>query len=385
MLNGFQIFDADAHALMTPGMWADLPDHYKLRRPRPIRVADSTDMGRWNTGWLIEGGMHPHPFGPGAEAANTPAMVLPEFGASPQERAAVVGFPVPVGSSDFSDPEARLHDLERMGIDIQVLFPTTLYARMTADPGFEAALYRSYNRYMAQRCKFNPKRLKWAGLLPLRETSQAIEALDEMQSLGATAAVIFGTVGDRLLSDAVFTPVWNEFAKRKLPLCVHMGMSYPPFEQLCHSFQDANLIGKVIPAQLAFVALVGHGMLDRYPELKVGFLEFGAEWIFYMFGKMDHYVKVNKQRMPLGVTLPQRDIEDYLKSGRIFVAAEAEDRMLCHEIELLGEDQILCSSDFPHGEGRQSSIAQLLARTDLSGDVKKKIVFDNSVGLFGEP
>ena len=86
MLNGFQVFDADAHALMTPGMWADLPDRYKLRRPRPIRVADSTDMGRWNTGWLIEGGMHPHPFGPGAEAANTPAMVLPEFGASRTRR-----------------------------------------------------------------------------------------------------------------------------------------------------------------------------------------------------------------------------------------------------------------------------------------------------------
>ena len=54
MLNGFQVFDADAHVLMTPGMWADLPDRYKLRCPRPIRVADSADMGRWNTGWLIE-------------------------------------------------------------------------------------------------------------------------------------------------------------------------------------------------------------------------------------------------------------------------------------------------------------------------------------------
>jgi predicted TIM-barrel fold metal-dependent hydrolase len=385
MLNGFRVFDADAHALMTPGMWADLSSEFKLRRPRPIRVADSVDMGRWNTGWLIEGAMHPHPFGPGAEAANTPSMVLSEFGASPQERAAVVGFPVPVGSSDFSDPEARIQDLETMGIDIQVLFPTTLYARMTVDPRFEAALYRSYNRYMAQRCKTNPKRLKWAGLLPLREKTQAIESLDEMQSLGATAAVIFGTAGDRLISDAVFSPVWDEFANRKLPLCVHMGMSYPPLEQLCHSFQDANLIGKVIPAQLAFVALVGHGMLDRYPNLKVGFLEFGAEWIFYMFGKMDHYVRVNKQRMPLGTRLPAQDIEAYFKSGRIFVAAEAEDRMLAQELELLGEDQILCSSDFPHGEGRQSSIAQLLARTDITTEVKRKIVYDNSVGLFGEP
>ena len=385
MLNGFKVYDADAHAFLTPGMWADLPHEYALRRPRPLRVSDAADMGRWNTGWLIEGTMHPHPFGPGAEAANTPAMVLKEFGASAEERASIVGFPVPIGSSDLSDPPARLNDLERLGIDVQVLFPTTLYADMTQDPGFESALFRAYNRYMARQCRSNPKQLKWAGLLPLRDKEHAIEALDEMQSLGATAAVIFGTVGDRLISDAGFTPVWNEFSQRKLPLCVHMGMSYPPFEQLCHSFQDANLIGKVIPAQLAFVALVGHGMLDRYPELKVGFLEFGAEWIFYMAGKMDHYLKVNKRRMPLGAALPQRDVEDYLQSGRIFVSAEAEDTMLVHEIALLGEGQILCSSDFPHGEGRESSIAQLLARKDLSAEVKKKIVFDNSVSLFGEP
>ena len=92
---------------------------------------------------------------------------------------------------------------------------------MTQDPGFEAALYRSYNRYMARQCKANPKRLKWAGLLPLRDTVQAIEALDEMQSLGATAAVIFGTVGDRLLSDASLTPVWeNSLGENSLYVCI---------------------------------------------------------------------------------------------------------------------------------------------------------------------
>ena len=104
-----------------------------------------------------------------------------------------------------------------------------------------------------------------------------------------------------------------------------------------------------------------------------------------MVGKMDHYLTVNKRRMPLGAKLPQRDVEDYLKAGRIFVAAEAEDTMLLHEIALLGEGQLFCSSDFPHGEGRESSIAQLLARKDLNAEVKKKIVYDNSVSLFGEP
>ena len=120
---------------------------------------------------------------------------------------------------------------------------------MVADPGFEAALYRSYNRYVGRQCQAAPKRLKWAGLLPMREQSEALRALDEMQKLGASAAVVFGTVGERLLSDPSFNPIWDVFAQTTLPLCVHMGMSYPPFQELCRSIQDANMIAKALPAQ----------------------------------------------------------------------------------------------------------------------------------------
>ena len=53
-----------------------------------------------------------------------------------------------------------------------MLFPSTLYAHMTSDPGLEAALYRSYNRYVGRQCKTAPKRLRWAGLLPMRERTK---------------------------------------------------------------------------------------------------------------------------------------------------------------------------------------------------------------------
>ena len=83
---------------------------------------------------------------------------------------------------------------------------------MTADPGFEAALFRAYNRYLGAQCQQAPKRLKWSGLLPLRDQRQAFEALEEMQRLGARAAVVFGTAGDRMLSDPSLLPIWDEFA-----------------------------------------------------------------------------------------------------------------------------------------------------------------------------
>ena len=94
--------------------------------------------------------------------------------------------------------------------------------------------------------------------------------------------------------------------------------------------------------------------------MKIGFLEFGAEWIFYMAGRLKHYAVLNKRRMPSSKGLLARDVDDYFKSGRIFVAAEADDAMMTQEMELLGEDQILFSSDFPHDEGRGDALLIML-------------------------
>ena len=247
-----------------------------------MRIDDSADLGRWTNAWLIEGRLLPAPFGPGAQPGNEPKRVLKEFGA-PADSAHFS-----IGSITLADPQARIRDLDDAGVDAQMLFPTTLYARMTSEPGFEAALFRCYNRYMGRQCASNPRRLKWGGLLPMRDPREAFEAIDEMQTLVASAAVVFGTVGERLLSHSSFLPIWEKFASTGLPLCVHMGMSYTPFEQVCQNLFETH--GMSLPAQLAFVALVGDGILDRFPSLKVAFLEFGAEWIFYMIGRLGHYL-----------------------------------------------------------------------------------------------
>ena len=385
MLQGYRVFDADAHGSINPSMWEDLPEQFRARRPRPVAVRDENGLGNFNAGWLIEGSLEPHALGPGAQQANTPRNVLSEFGADMKREHCSVG------SMTLNDPQARLADMDRMGFDAQMLFPSTLYAHMTNDAEFEAALFRAYNRFVAKQCAVNPQRLKWSGLLPLRDQRQAVAAVEEMQRLGARAAVVFGTAGDRLLSDPSFMPVWDEFARAKLPLCVHMGMSYPPLAQLGRSIYDGHIIGMSLPAQLAFMAIVGHRMLDRYQELKVAFLEFGAEWIFYMVSRMDHYLPLDRGAHPFGLSmpnaseLPRASIRDYVKSGRIFMAAEADDSMLKLLFELIGEDHVLFSSDFPHGEGRDNAAVEILERNDLSESQKKKLLYDNTVRLFGAP
>ena len=83
--------------------------------------------------------------------------------------------------------------------------------------------------------------------------------------------------------------------------------------------------------------------------------------------------------------MPRRAIADYAKSGRIFLAGEADDKYLPQEIELLGEDQLLYSSDLPHGEGRHNAAKEIIARKDISETQKRKILYDNAVKFFGAP
>ena len=385
MLEGYKVYDADAHVMMSPRMWETLPKEYQFRRPRPVKFGDADDLGGWTSAWLLDGRLDPHPFGPGTHASNIPSMTMEEYGTKPDRAGDFSGEPQPIGVVDLSDPDARVRALDDMGIDVQFLFPSTSYAATSVDPGLEAALFRAYNRYVGAQCAAAPRRLKWAGLLPLRDPRQGIEALAEMQKLGASAAVVFGTAGEQMLSDPAFTPVWDALAESKLPLCIHMGMSYTPFEKLCFTIQDANMIGKAMPAQLAFVAMAGHGMLDRYPDLRVAFLEFGGEWIFYSVGRMNHYVEVNRLRMADPSMLPRNPIKEHLAAGRLFLGVEANDAMLTHELELLGDGQILYSSDFPHGEGRDDAAIEIIQRTDITDAQKRKILYDNAVGLYGDP
>jgi len=67
------------------------------------------------------------------------------------------------------------------------------------------------------------------------------------------------------------------------------------------------------------------------------------------------------------------------------MAAQADDSMLHQLFDLIGEDHVLFFLRLPHGEGRDNAALEILARQDLSEAQKRKLLYDNTVRLFGEP
>jgi predicted TIM-barrel fold metal-dependent hydrolase len=103
-----------------------------------------------------------------------------------------------------------------------------------------------------------------------------------------------------------------------------------------------------------------------------------------MAGRMGHYMASYRADTTIKA-LPEKEIAEYLTSGRFFVAPEAEDPLLPMEMELVGENHVLFGSDFPHGEGRENAAAESMERADITDVQRGKFLYDNAVRLFGEP
>jgi len=353
------VIDADSHVEEVDETWDYLDDCYQHRRPQAITLQNRPIFANRNACWYIDGAVYPKVVGRGITNYGTPITSVYAHRK-----------PFSLGSQGMTDPEARVRDLDRQRIDIQVIYHTIFLEPLTDDPEFEASLMRSYNTWMARACAHNQTRLKWAAPMPLQNVPAAVEEVGRAKELGAAALAISGTVGDRMLHDHRFDRFFGEAERLNMPISVHISWSHPGLRQSVDSVYGANCVSINFTVLMGFFSVLGD-VLDRHPGLKVAFLEAGSEWVPYMVHRMDHYYEPEKRS---GWPIPKRPASAYLKDCQIYFTCEAEEKFLPEVLSFVGEDRMMISADMPHSEGRETSIEEILVRQDLSDAAKNKIL-----------
>ena len=368
-----KVIDADSHVYEVEDTWDYLPKEYQARRPIPITIKpeDAPYMGVDNSFWLVDGRTVQWTWGKGTVQIGCPLT---------SKHAKMKVFSV--GSQSLMDVNARIRDLDKAKVDIQVIYPTLFLVPLSEDDAFETALVQSYNSWIASRCGERPDRLKWVALLPLRQPEEAVREIERAKDSGAVALVTFGTVSEKMLHAPEFDPVWAAASESGLPVCVHVGWSYPPLRQMCDEHMSSLNLSFTLPLLFGFFSFTGGGVLDRFPKLRVAFLEGGAGWMPWFLERMTHYYGVaNFFRKSFGLDVStSRRPADY--RDRIYVTCEADELLLPQVIQYLGEDNIMVSEDMPHLEEREGSTKELGERTDVPDRVKRKILFDNPARFY---
>ena len=125
--------------------------------------------------------------------------------------------------ADLEDINARLKHMDDFGVDVQVLFPTWWLLYPVASPAAEAAMYRSYNRWMAAGTADSGGRLRWAALAPVRRMERAFEELDFAKEHGAASVFLLGQTHGLSLADPTMFPLYAKAQDLDLTISVHVG------------------------------------------------------------------------------------------------------------------------------------------------------------------
>jgi predicted TIM-barrel fold metal-dependent hydrolase len=364
------VIDCDSHVEECEATFAGLDKRYWERRPLHVDLHGIPQNSTQDSYWLIDGRVHPRPAG----QATT-------FGGSPPSSTLGRGKPFSIGSQTLEDVRARLADMDRLGIDVSVIYPTLFLSHLTEDVRYEAALMRCYNTFLAERCAESGGRLRFGALIPLRSPEDAVAEVKRARQLGAVALYSMGTAGDKLLDHESLDPVWDEAGKQGLPLAIHVGWSHPGLTASCNDCFAAFGLSFTLPVLMGFFSVTGGGILDRHPSLKVALLEAGGDWLPYMLDRLDRYHFLVAAKF--GRPVSRRKPSEYLPAGNIYVSVEGDEPGVAKTVELVGEDCVMASADIPHAEARDNHLEEIKARRDLSDRIRGKILGANPARFYG--
>ena len=369
------LIDADGHVEESEATFSDeyMDPAFRLQRPQVVAVERMVY-------WMIEEQLYPRRVGRGAHNLGTPASYKGEKTPHARKKSDTVG------SMEIRGVTERIEAMDKEGISLQVLYPTLFLAYpLAANPALVTAMSSAYNRFLGDQVGAH-ERLKWAAVVNLDDAAGAVEQVREAHGLGAVAVMVLGTIGDRMLDDPAFLPFYEALVERDMTLAIHVGWACPALSGLFTHIYPSSVNAFLMPVLLGFSAMIHSGLLDRFPTMRVGFLEAGCQWVHFMMDRMDHrFVHSGNFLADILVdTVPKAKLApmEYMRQGNLYLSAEVEDALLPQVVELVGEGQVVYGSDMPHGDREVLSSDYLKQREDLSEAVKTKILQDNGARLY---
>jgi predicted TIM-barrel fold metal-dependent hydrolase len=127
-------------------------------------------------------------------------------------------------------------------------------------------------------------------------------------------------------------------------------------------------------------SLIGSGIMDRYPKLRVGTLEAGHGWLPFWLKRIDEHAKTIKSALAPLKHLPS----EYAMSGRYFQSIEApEGEILTNAVaDIVGDDVLMYASDYPHGESHFPHTVDMVMDWKMPEARKRKLFWDNAVKFY---
>jgi predicted TIM-barrel fold metal-dependent hydrolase len=360
-----RIIDADTHIDETDGTWEYMSDGelpFKPATTYPANPDPSLPPARY---WMIDGKRQIR------------------FIRSDRDSG------TKVEARELLDVDVRLRHMDELGTDIQVIYPTLFLMESTEKPEINAAMRRSYNRWLADRCSKSGGRLRWVCMPPLQSMDQALAEIRFAKEHGACGVL---KKGDREAGkwpgDPYFAPFYEEAERLDLPICIHTGSGIPDFSP-AREFSHGQFMRTKAAAINGVLGLVLHRIPEKYPGLRFGCIEAGSSWapfVAYDLRRQQFRQEGRSTGSVLGVPKIQLG-SNVFKQNRIYITCQV-DEDLPYILKHVGEDNLMVGSDYTHRDPSmelefRTILQERADRGEIPQTAVQKILYDNPKTFYG--
>src|SRR5579884_165963 len=247
----FKLVSADSHVLEPPDMWLKRIDRRFLdRAPRITHEADADYF-------VCEASQMPKVgIGTSSSAEKQPEDIQM---AERWENVLAGGY----------DPFARIRDMERDGIEAEILYCTFgLFLFAIDDPDLQFACFQAFNDWLANFCASFPKRLFGVAMIPTEPVERAAAEMERCARAGLRAAMISVSQDPESgYTLPLYDPLWSASEDLRMPISLHVAASKKNFTSTNNMLADFSLAYTLTMYTIA--AMIFSGVFDRHPKLRV--------------------------------------------------------------------------------------------------------------------
>ncbi len=272
-----------------------------------------------------------------------------------------------------ADENFRLEEIERHGIDMQILTMTTPGVHIE-EKSKGVSLARAVNEGFAQIVEASDGHFRALAALPLQSPEDAAEELAySVQKLGLLGGTVFTNLNGKTVDLPEFEPLLAAAEEMDVPLFIHPTTPSPAANFL--DFRLAATVGFTVDTTVCVSRLIFSGVLDKFPNLKIVSSHLGGN-LPYLFERLDRGFHAYSELQVL-----KREPSDYLR--RIFYDCVLfEPRTVKYALDVFGTSQFMAGSDYPHQIGSLAKAVNVIRDLPVSDEVKEQVFSGNAERVF---
>jgi aminocarboxymuconate-semialdehyde decarboxylase len=273
------------------------------------------------------------------------------------------------------DPEVRLAEMDRDGIDLQIISATPVLFAYDRPPEHALDCAKIFNDAALELCAQGKARLKALCQVPLQDIDAACKELSRCIQAGHIGVQIGNHVGDKNLDDPGIVTFLHHCADEGAAVLVH------PWDMLGQQRMPKYMmpwtVGMPAETQLGIVAMILGGAFDKLPAtLRICFAHGGGSFAF-LLGRLENAW----QHHPVARGVCELPPSRYL--GRFYVdSAVFDERALQFLVGTMGTERVMLGSDYPFPLG-EHRVGTLIRSSHLTPQAKSLLLGQNAEEFLG--